>query len=132
VPESPLNNIKSPGSRPELGWIRHTRQSLGLKVKDLAQLTGLSPQTVTETEQREKEGKITLRSLHKMAEAMGCELVYSFVPKNQRKPRPQLPQQMEAFLNSQIGKELESQALQIKDRLEGVAKKFLEKKKDWL
>lgn len=65
------------------GWIRYMREALGMKVKDLARLTNLSSSTITETEKREAEGKITLQNLSKMAHAMDCELVYAFVPKQE-------------------------------------------------
>lgn len=65
------------------GWIRYMREALGMKVKDLARLTGLSSQTITETEKREAQGKVTIQNLRKMAQAMDCELVYAFLPKEE-------------------------------------------------
>ena len=65
------------------GWIRYMREALGMKVKDLARLTDLSSATVTETEKREAEGKVTIQNLRKMAHAMDCELVYAFLPKKE-------------------------------------------------
>jgi predicted DNA-binding mobile mystery protein A len=63
------------------GWIKFIRKAMGLSSTDLAKLSNLSPRTVTQAERREIEGKISLSTLKKMAEAMECELVYSLVPK---------------------------------------------------
>ena len=63
------------------GWIKYMRMALGLTLNDLAKLVSLSRISVAQTESREIEGKVTLSTLKKMAEAMDCEFVYSFVPK---------------------------------------------------
>jgi predicted DNA-binding mobile mystery protein A len=46
----------------------------------LARRLKLAPSTVHELESSEKNGTITLNSLQKCAEAMGCRLVYAIVP----------------------------------------------------
>ncbi len=63
------------------GWIRYTRSVLGMTLKELAKLAGLSLPTVAQSERREAEGKVTLETLNKLATAMECEFVYAFVPK---------------------------------------------------
>lgn len=64
------------------GWIRYTRTLFGLTLKALGELTGLSLSTVSQAEQREAEGKVTMDTLKKIAKAMDCEFVYAFVPKD--------------------------------------------------
>ncbi|MBT3984303.1 MAG: mobile mystery protein A [Bacteriovoracaceae bacterium] len=63
------------------GWIQYIRKAMGLTIEELAKLTGLSARTVAQAQSREVEGKITLSTLKKMADAMECDLVYSLIPK---------------------------------------------------
>ena len=70
-----------PETRLQTGWIKYIRSVLGIKTKDLANRMQLSPQTVSETEKRELQGKVTLSKLNDYARAMDCELVYAIVPK---------------------------------------------------
>ena len=50
-----------------------TAQQLGARL-------GVSQPTVQKLERSEQEGTIQLGSLRRMAEALNCELVYTFVP----------------------------------------------------
>jgi predicted DNA-binding mobile mystery protein A len=63
------------------GWIKFMRQALGLTLQDLAKLVSLTPANIAQAEKREVEEKVSLSTLKKLAEAMDCDLVYSFVPK---------------------------------------------------
>lgn len=63
------------------GWIRYMRQALGLTMQELARLVALPASNIAQAEKREVEDKITLGMLRKLAHAMECELVYSFIPK---------------------------------------------------
>jgi len=63
------------------GWIKYTRSVIGMTLNDLAKLAGLTLPTVAQAERREAEGKVTIDTLKKFAEAMGCEFVYAVVPK---------------------------------------------------
>jgi predicted DNA-binding mobile mystery protein A len=65
---------------PKRGWIREVREALGLTALQLASRMGVSQPTVANLEHSEARGAITLASLKKAAEAMGCRLTYAFVP----------------------------------------------------
>lgn len=65
------------------GWIQFMRKALNMKVKDLAERSGLSSPTIVQNEKREATGSVSLDTLQKMARAMDCELVYAFVPKKE-------------------------------------------------
>lgn len=67
-------------AQPKRGWIRDTREILGLSAQQLAQRMGVSQPTVAKMEQSEARGSITLASLRRAAEAMDCRFVYAFVP----------------------------------------------------
>ena len=65
---------------PPSGWIHAVRGSLGMTSRQLADLLGISQGNVVALEKREAEGKATLESVQKAAQAMGCKLVYALVP----------------------------------------------------
>lgn len=65
---------------PPRGWIRAVRDTLGMTTRQLGQRLGVSQPRVVKLEQGEIAGTITLESLRRAAEALGCRLVYSIVP----------------------------------------------------
>jgi predicted DNA-binding mobile mystery protein A len=65
---------------PPRGWIRAIRETLGMTTRQLSQRLGVSQPRVVKLEQSETTGAITLGSLQRAAEALGCRLVYSIVP----------------------------------------------------
>lgn len=67
--------------RPQSGWIRAIRDALGITGQILADRVGISRPRVMAIEKDEVLGKLTLNTLEKMAEALGCELVYALVPR---------------------------------------------------
>lgn len=68
--------------RPQRGWLRAVRQALGLSLEQVGRTLGISRSHVLSFEKSEAEDRISLRSLRKVAEAMGCDLVYAIVPKS--------------------------------------------------
>lgn len=68
--------------RPLRGWLRSVREALGITQQQLATATGVTRQSVRDFETAEAGDRITLRSLRRMADAMGCALVYAVVPKS--------------------------------------------------
>lgn len=67
-------------ARPSRGWVRAIRQALGMTTAQLAKRMGVPQPRIVEMERGEAEGKITVRSLERAAEALGCRLVYVLVP----------------------------------------------------
>ncbi len=66
-------------------WIRTVRQALNMPVSVIAKKLGVSPQAIIEFEKSEAHidgGKISIKNLSKVADAMGMQLVYGFVPKS--------------------------------------------------
>lgn len=68
-------------SIPKSGWVKAVRESLGMTSQQLAERMGIQQSGVILLEQREVDKKITLETLQRAAQAMGCELVYAVVPK---------------------------------------------------
>jgi len=67
---------------PRKGWINKVRTSLDISYAYLAKKLNSSPQLVNIFENNEVDGTITLNTLKKVAEALDCNLVYAFVPKD--------------------------------------------------
>jgi predicted DNA-binding mobile mystery protein A len=66
--------------RPSRGWIRAIREALGMTTGQLAKRLGVQQPRIIELEKAEATGNITVQSLERAAEAMGCRLVYALVP----------------------------------------------------
>jgi predicted DNA-binding mobile mystery protein A len=68
--------------RPSGGWIAAVREALGLSLAEVGQLVRVPRQNVQKFERAEADDRITLATLRRVANAMGCELVYVLVPKS--------------------------------------------------
>ncbi|MBC7691112.1 MAG: mobile mystery protein A [Methylotenera sp.] len=66
--------------RPRSGWLKPIREALGMTTRQLAALLETNNGAVLRMEKREAEGKVTLDTLNRAAEAMGCRVVYAIVP----------------------------------------------------
>ncbi len=67
--------------RPPSGWVRAIREGLGMAKAHLAARLGVAPSTVIRLESSEADDTISLATLRRAAEALGCELHYALVPK---------------------------------------------------
>lgn len=67
--------------RPSSGWIKAIRESLGMAAAHLATRLGVATSTVTRLETSEADDTISLGTLRRAAEALGCELQYALVPR---------------------------------------------------
>ena len=63
--------------RPGEGWIQAIRTALNMTQEQLAKKMGITAQSLSDFEKREKIGNITLHSLHQVAKALDMELVYA-------------------------------------------------------
>ncbi len=64
------------------GLLRAVREALGVRLNEVSEKTGVRRSTVSDIERREVAQTITMRSLARMADAMGCKVVYGVVPMN--------------------------------------------------
>lgn len=67
-------------ARPPKGWLRAIRNALGMTTAQLARRMGVTQPRIIELEQSEVSGSVTLHSLQRAAEALGCRVVYAIVP----------------------------------------------------
>lgn len=66
---------------PKSGWTAEIRKALLITTTQLARRLGLNQSTVSRLERSEAEQTITLSSLMKMADALGCDLRYVLIPR---------------------------------------------------
>lgn len=70
--------VQSP--RPPKGWLRAIRDALGMTTGQFARRLGVSQPRVIKLEKSEVDGTLTLQTLQRAAEALGCRVVYTLVP----------------------------------------------------
>jgi predicted DNA-binding mobile mystery protein A len=76
--------------RPPLrGWLKEIREALGLTERQQAARLGVTGAALHKAEQSEAEERISLGQLRKLADHLGCDLVYAIVP---RKPLTEVVQ----------------------------------------
>ncbi len=63
------------------GWIATVRKALGMSQDVLGARLGVPKQRLSQIEHRERTGDIKLSQLRDTAEALNCDLVYAFVPR---------------------------------------------------
>lgn len=76
-------------TRPNRGWIRAIRESLGMTTKQLAARARVSQPRIVALEKAEAQGKVTLATLEQIAAALDCDFVYALVPREPLEKRMQ-------------------------------------------
>jgi len=69
-------------AKPARGWLRAVREAIGLTQSVVAARIGVKRQSYAQLETAEERGSITIASMNRAAEAMGCELVYFIIPRD--------------------------------------------------
>jgi predicted DNA-binding mobile mystery protein A len=75
---APMAAVPAPGE----GWIHGVRTAINMTLEQLAKKLKITKQSVKKLEIRETEGRITLKSLKEVANALDMKLVYALVPKD--------------------------------------------------
>jgi predicted DNA-binding mobile mystery protein A len=70
-----------PVVRPKGGWLRAIRGALGMTTRQVARSVGVSQAAVVDAERSEAKGDITLKTLGRYADALGCDVFYALVPR---------------------------------------------------
>lgn len=65
---------------PPSGWIAAVREALGMSSAQLARRLGITKPTMRKIEESERRGTITLSTLQRAANALGCEVKISLLP----------------------------------------------------
>ena len=75
----PLLNHK----RPRFGWLKLIRTTLAMSARALGERVGLAQSRIALIERGEVDGTITLNTLEKVANGLGCEVVYYLIPREE-------------------------------------------------
>lgn len=67
-------------SLPANGWINAIRNSLGMSARSLGVRIGLSQPRIALIEKGEVDGSISIKTLEKAAQGLGCRVVIALVP----------------------------------------------------
>jgi transcriptional regulator with XRE-family HTH domain len=73
--------------------IREMRLARRMQNRELAANMSVSQARISVLERDERRGAVTLKMMRKAAEALGCEFVYTLVPKNRSQPALKQAQQ---------------------------------------
>ena len=65
---------------PSSGWIYAFRYALNMSLRQLGQKLSITPQSVKEIEEREKNGTVSLKVLRQVASALNMKFFYGFIP----------------------------------------------------
>lgn len=71
---------EAPTPAPRTGWVRATRDALGMSAAELAHRVGLSKARISQIERAERERSLTLHTLDRVAAGLGCRVEYVLVP----------------------------------------------------
>jgi predicted DNA-binding mobile mystery protein A len=99
-----------PYLRPRAGWLRAIREALGMTVRQFAKTARAAPSTAQAAERAEARGDISLSTLARYAEALGCELRYVLVPS--RPLQQVVEQRADAMARAEIAAVHHSMALE--------------------
>jgi predicted DNA-binding mobile mystery protein A len=67
---------------PVKGWIRSIREALAMNARQFAGRMDVSPSRVSELEEAERTGGVTINSMRRAAEALNCRFVYFLLPEH--------------------------------------------------
>ena len=65
---------------PPNGWIYSIRQAINMSLRQLGNRLSITPQSVKEIEEREKNRTVSLKVLQQVASALNMNFVYGFIP----------------------------------------------------
>lgn len=109
---------------PRKGWIREIRETLGMTAEQLGRRMKVRQSSVATLEIREREGRITLNSLKRAADALDCEVVYFLVP------RESLEQTLRSQISKFIGPRFSNVAYSMALEEQAVSKEHLQRRID--
>jgi transcriptional regulator with XRE-family HTH domain len=74
--------IAAKDEHPTQELLRTVRQLLGVPVEEIARELKVSKSVVFRLEASERRGRITFKSMTRVATAMGCKMVYALIPRD--------------------------------------------------
>lgn len=127
----------APTVAPRSGWIRAIRDALGMSTSELAHRVGLTKGRVSQIERAEQDRSLTLDTLERVANALGCRVEYVLVP---RQPLDDMVwEQAQAKAAAEIAAVDHTMALEdqrpdaesTRQRIDGAARRYIDKRGLW-
>lgn len=75
---TPAANLWAPSD----GWIATIRKTLGMSGAELGRRLNVKRGRISQAEKAELEGAVSLKTMERMAEGLGCRFVYAIIPKD--------------------------------------------------
>jgi len=69
-------------SAPRAGWVRAIRDALGMNGRQFSDRMRISRTNLGKLEDSEVRGVVSMETLRRAAEALGCDLIYALVPRD--------------------------------------------------
>ena len=66
---------------PSSGWVYSVRQALGMSMRQLGNRMGITPQSVKEIEERERNETISIKVLRQFGKSLDLKFIYGFIPR---------------------------------------------------
>ncbi len=112
--------------RPRRGWVHAVREALGMNGRQLSERLGIARAHLAHIEDAEVRGAATLHTLEKAADALGCDLVYAFVPHDGKTLELMLRERAREVAERIVGRVATTMALEA----QGVDRAFRKKEVD--
>jgi len=68
---------------PHSGWVFSIRKALNMSLRQLGNRMNITPQSMKEIEEREKNGTVSINVLKQTANALNMKFIYGFIPKSE-------------------------------------------------
>lgn len=78
--ERKITNLVNFSARPTEGWIGALRLAFNMSRRQIASKLGITPQSVMDMENSERDGKISLKTLQRLGIVLNLKFVYGFLP----------------------------------------------------
>ena len=107
-----------------------------MTLNKLGDACGVATSTIAQLEKREAEGHVSIETLRRTAEAMNCELTYSFIPKSDMREfihKKAYDKAKRILLNADLHMSLEDQRVDgdTEERIQRLKQKLINEGKVW-
>ena len=122
---------------PPEGWLRTNRKALQMPAKIIMNNAGIKSSELYRIEKAEVDGTLTLNKLRDTAHAMGCDLHYAIVPKDEIKNLIKNKARLHALTllkNASVHMQLEEQGTtkaQIESQVDELSNKLIKEVPEW-
>lgn len=122
-------------STPTNGWINTIRNALGMSARTLGERIGLSQPRIALMEKGEVDGSISIKTLEKAAQGLGCRVIITLIPENGTlqgmREKQALKKALQINQYTELHMELEEQATEVNFREQTIKKLADDYLKKW-